>query len=272
MIFDLDQLKLEKKNHEKGFIFSYEGKNYYFKQPKRKDSIYNELLGNLLATQSGIPCCSYYYGKSEGKDGIVSQMFDTRTFQSMFDILKKVYPNIEINSHNNLETIEYTLEKVYDKESKEQLMKELIDIFLFDVLIGNSDRHSKNYGIWEQNKKVEFAPLFDHENMLSNLSIQYGYYSIGIEEDDFKNTFYYLSPYSQNLFEKFLRIGSKKYLKRLEEMLPIISQENIKESLKKLSSDIKIEKGYQEVVLKKFKENQENSEKVCNKVYQKRIV
>ncbi|MBR2827632.1 MAG: HipA domain-containing protein [Bacilli bacterium] len=270
MIFDLDKINMKKQ--EKGFIFTDKGNNYYFKIVKKKENIYNELIGCYLLKQLQIPCCSYYYGKYKETEGMVSKMFDTNTYQSMFDILKKVYPNISLNSHNNLENIEYTFNQLYNKETKERLMKELIDIFLYDVLIGNPDRHSKNYGIWEQNKKVEFAPLFDQENMLSNLSIEYGFYSIGIEEDDFLYNFYYLSPYSQNLLEKFLKIGSKKYLDRLDEMLPVIEKENIKECIKELSNEIKIENDRKERLIKRFEQNQRNIEKICNKVYQKRIV
>lgn len=70
-------------------------------------------------------------------------------------------------------------------------------LYNFDVLIGNSDRHTENYGLFITDADVSFAPLFDHENMLDDRAIYDGEYCLGID-----NRVCY--DWQENLFYRFL--------------------------------------------------------------------
>ena len=273
MILYLDNIKKcsIKKETEKGMDFLYQGKEYYFKYLKRKDNFLNELLAEIIARAYPIDCCKYYIGYKNNRIGAVSEKFDTTTFKSMSILLKDYYKTQFVEFYNNFEDIDELFYQRFGPETEERLMKDLVNIFLFDVLIGNPDRHSNNYGIWIKDKKIEFAPLFDNENMLSNIAVFSGTYSIGIDQNDFLEHFYFLSKDTTHLLEKFLIIGTKDYYDRLIEKLPLIRKENIKLILSELEEEIKIEDDLKKKIYIKFQNNKDQIENICEKVYQKRL-
>ena len=58
-----------------------------------------------------------------------------------------------------------TLQIVIQRIGTYGLQKETVDMFLFDAVIFNEDRHKGNFGVLVDNEKQEIvgaAPLFDH--------------------------------------------------------------------------------------------------------------
>ena len=64
----------------------------------------------------------------------------------MYEIIISVFGGEFIDKKNNLYDIWYALDIYYkDSEITKQLMEEIINIFIFYILIGNIDRHLLNY-------------------------------------------------------------------------------------------------------------------------------
>lgn len=87
-----------------------------------------------------------------------------------------------------------SLQRVLQKMAVYGLQKEMIDMFIFDAVIFNEDRHKGNFGVLINNdtqEVVDAAPLFDH-----NISML-----CYAEEEDFSNLPKYLE-------EKGPRIGT----------------------------------------------------------------
>lgn len=240
MYFNLNEMENEitnKKEHRlSGLSFTYHGNNYYYKADKDFEYAYNELIAKKIADRLGIPCCEYYPANYKKNQGVVTKMFDTKNYIPMIDILEKYYSasSKSQDNENNLEDIWYAFDQMFDEETTARLMDELVNIFLFDVLIGNIDRHNENIGIIVDEKGARFAPLFDNEGMLDYEAINDGEYCLGIEKGDAFG--YNLDP-QENLIYKFLKVSDTIYTERLAQMLPVISEKSLKEIFAELKSE-----------------------------------
>ncbi len=243
MFFDLDKLDIEIKNYRhfgRGMTFSYNGEDYYYKTLKDIDNIYNEILAKKIADKIGIACCEYYLASFEDNLGSVSKMFSKEHYYSMSTILQTVY-GLDQN-RNNIEDINYILDEYHSVDTSERLKKELIDIFLFDALIGNCDRNSDNYGLIIDDN-IRFAPLYDNENMLSDYGIYDGDYSLEISRNNNGNMLYKLLDNNEYAIE------------RLKNTLYVIEEDSLEEIFEELSNYYEINPYIKEKILDKFSIN-----------------
>jgi len=244
MVFDLNTMNVKyEKNSIYKKIFEYNDKRYYYKQLKEEKAYY-ELIAHKIAERLGLPSAPCYFTKIAENVGISSEMFDTTNYVSMAEFLYFVYKK-ESYTLNNLEDIWYALAEKFDEKTTAKLMDEIVNIFLFDVLIGNGDRHDENYGLIINGNSAKVAPLFDHDWSLFDRSINYGEYHLTVSDDDEINSVY-----------KFLRESDSSYTARLQAMLPVISNESLLEILLELKSEgVNIPDNIQKTILEKFAYN-----------------
>ena len=240
MYFNLNEMKNEitniKEHRLSALSFTYQGNNYYYKADKGFEYAYNELIAQKIAERLGVSCCKYYPANYKNTNGVVTKIFDTKHYIPMIDILEKYYSDSSKNydNENNLEDIWYAFDMMFDEDTTAKLMDELVNIFLFDILIGNIDRHNENIGIIVDDKGVRFAPLFDNESMLDYEAITDGEYCLGIEKGD--SFGYNLDP-QENLVYKFLKLSDTIYTERLIGMLPVISEKSLKQIFAELKAE-----------------------------------
>ena len=244
MEINLNELDIEikKQRHfSTGIVFSYLGEDYYYKSNKSLPNIYNELIAEKIANRLGISCCEYYLGSYFDSLGTISKMFSKENYFSMSDLLISTYGITK--DKNNLEDINMMFDKTFPKDVSEKLKEELLDIFLFDAIIGNCDRNTDNYGLIVDGNP-RFAPLFDNENMLSDYSIYYGNYTLGIDKDDT----------DENILYK-LFTNNEEAKNRLKEMLPVISDDSLEGIFAELEWEYNINPYIKDEVLAKFRIN-----------------
>ena len=128
-----------------------------------------------------------------------------------------------------------------------KIIEKIYNLFIFDVLTGQGDRHSLNYGIIE-GKKIFFSPLFDNEYILSSDSINEGLYSIGIDDNDKE---------SENLLEKFIYNNNYHLIEIIKNKLKIIEEDNILLVFNKLEERTQTEfnKYIKNLIFEKFEIN-----------------
>ena len=271
MYFNIDKLDTEilyKDERKTGIIFRYNKKNYFFKTNLLSTDRYNELIAEKIARKLGINNVKYYLGEYGKYKGVVSEMFDVRNYYSMDYFLNDIYKDNCIE-RNNLEDIWNALALKFDFDTTKKIMDDIVNIFIFDVLIANSDRHPGNLGLIIKNGRAEVAPLFDNDSMLRIHAMENGSYFLGVEEGDFK--YYIGEERKENILEKFIRISGSEYLNRLRDMLPVISEISINEIIKELESEgIIIENYIKNIIKENFKKNYEIiEEKINNKSVKK---
>ena len=263
---DLDQVNMENvtyfRNNKKIFSFLYDGKKYFFKEAKHVEQIYNELIAALIAKQYGINCALYDLAVSYGQVGVISESFleEKDEYLSMEAILKNYFKESKVNNHNNLEDIWLALDYYFAHDDKivDRIMEQVLDTFLFDVLIGNIDRHGENMGVIKRKNQYFLAPLFDNELMLEDSCIYEGIYVLGIDSSDY---FQYMKGYSYsetvNFLDKFLSFAGNSYLDKIQSKISLISEENIKNIFAKIEVrlNIKINVFIRNKILDKFNIN-----------------
>lgn len=256
MYYDLDNLEIEildSKNYFQGITFIYNSKKYYYKPHKIAEDCYNELIAEKIANRLGIKCCHYFLGSYLGKDGVISEYFEDSKYISMCDYLQEKYKE-EVEERSDLEDIWYAFYSDFQEDTVKKLMKELINIFIFDILIANPDRHNENYGLILDGENTHFAPIFDNEKALSPISYKEGYYSLEIEVYDPQAN--YSQIYNRNILYNFLDISDESYHELLKEKLEIISEESINEIFTELASEgVEIEQPIKVLIQKRFADN-----------------
>ena len=221
-------------------IFYIDGVKYYFKHINDKKDIYSELIAEELAKDFGIDCAHYDLANYRGLKGVISEDFiKDDKYISLNDIVNDYYGKEETaNAHNNLIDIWSALDFRYkDENISNELMEEIVNMFIFDVLVAQGDRHLNNYGILENETEIKIAPLFDNTYILSDLVINHGWFSLGVDKDqniyadDFDDS-------KDKILVKFLKESSSEYMDLLESKLWIISEENIDKVLKRVEDKI----------------------------------
>ena len=137
--------------------------------------------------------------------GVISENFikENDKFILLYDVLNEYFEENETLEHNNFKDIYNALEYKYDSLIASKLINELKDVYIFDILVANIDRHDKNIGIIE-NDTISLSPLFDNEKILSKDSIYEEIYSLRLDD-----------KYNEEIKDK------------LEEKLWIIDSDNI---------------------------------------------
>ena len=206
------------------FSFDYEGETYYYKFDSLANP-YNELIFSFIAADLGIDSLKYDIAKLGVYEGVLSKNFKVPgvKYISGGKLLQKFHGNKDYGDYNNLEDIWADLEEYYqDKpnmlEIVSKLMEKLGRIFIFDLLVGQEDRHPNNWGIVEypdgnvdlQINLDNARGLIDHPMMVR---IQ-----LPMSRD---------KMYVEDMVSKFQNISSEEFSSLLPNFLWAISEENI---------------------------------------------
>lgn len=192
------------------FSFEYNGKKYYFKQVKNVNRAYNELIGYELAKDFGIECVSYDLASYNGFIGYLSEDYMKDGYKRLSGLLSDYYGNIYNRcNYNDVSSMFFDM---YEEDSNE-LIDQLLLLIMFDVIIGNFDRHDENIIIDVENKRL--APISDNEMLLGEQAVYGGYFSFSIDNNK-TNTLSRLIEYLPGTYREF-------FLKKIQ----IISRENI---------------------------------------------
>lgn len=219
-----------KNNTQLVFSFRYNNTTYYFKYDALIENgipmiyPYNELLAYYVAKDMNLPCVCYDLATIGGLKGVISKDFKESKAQyiSGKEILLFNYgKNYFVN--NNLLDSWVALEEYYRfNPNKQSIVKtivyELIKLFIFDIFLGQTDRHYFNWGIVEyDNGEVHLQPICDNYRILigsaNNIDVEYQ-----IDSDTFS--------VKDNIY-KFLRESDKEFSDLFASFLWVISPENI---------------------------------------------
>ncbi len=193
--------------------------------------LFNEMIVEMLAKDYKINVAETFVGIYKTCTYILSKSVYNPYLEDMFTL--KELTNNSYHFFNDFESIEILLMEKFPHDYQ-ILMEELKEIFLFDVLIGNSDRNYKNLAVVVNkiSKEVHFAPLYDNEFMLDKVTITIGRYGLGINKDSFQS--------NTNFLESFL-LENEKYIDYLLSKLWIIEKVNILKIFERVESEKKIE-------------------------------
>lgn len=132
----------------------------------------NELIGKKLADIMGLVCPRYFLVEVDNAKYLLSEDLNQYgEFISALEICenfkshKKEYKsNEDINiSDNSIYSIWAYLEANFPVAKSKELMKEIIRMYIFDILFLNNDRDLKNWGILTQSDGSSHVVIFDNE-------------------------------------------------------------------------------------------------------------
>lgn len=254
------QFKEDEKERYKLNIY---GVDYYYKY-LTPEFLYNELIAEELAKKLNIPVAHYDIGILNGRPVSLSESFikDGYTYLPISMI-------IDNRRNNNLELVWDCLMKKYDDfDLVAKLMDQLVNVFLFDVVSANSDRHFHNYGILYKDDDINITPLFDNERILDvSRCIEEQRYNLGVDFDSDMFT----SP--KNSLNKFLFYSDRRYTERLKSMLWAISSDSVEDILTKVEERVKtpLPESTKKIVRDRFSRNLNMIEESIKYVESKRL-
>lgn len=244
------------------FEVSCDGKKYFCKKTNRAMK-YNEFIAEEIASDYGILHAHYEMGRYNNEDIIMSEAVygEDEIMYSLDDLCYMYNESIDCNFMD----IWYFFEKHFPNNVVD-VMDQLINMFLYDVLIGNGDRHLGNISVIYNKTldSIRLAPLFDNEMIGERMAIYYGLYDLKIDREDNE---------VNGLYE-FLSSSDNMYVKLVEDKLKIISNGNLDNIFIRLSNKgIKVPSVTCDIIKSVLNTNRRNIIKVLESVKnQKRLL
>ena len=247
-IINKDQIRPNFKGSHNIYNFKIDNDIYYFKEAPNRELVM-ELISKSIAFILGIPYLDESIAILNDKYGLLSKSYlkvGDKSYNLQSLMQNYFYENNEeelldykkLASLNNLEDIWFALEDRYeDNDIVKKLMEGITNIFMFDLLLRESDRTLKNIEIIENGTDIKLAPLYDTSSIFSDTNTK-----LGIDEEDYlKNDIDKLNKfleYSDNSSkEKFYS-----YLETLDSIgIEKIIEETEKENNLIISNDLKDE-------------------------------
>ena len=165
-------------NQPKYWMESY-GNRFLFKlRTYKKDGtpIYNdvsECMAADIANLIGVPVAKYCLCDNDGELGVITLDFLDNELvgpkkEELIDgvhLIGAIDPGFKNGSLLNPKTHQYyTVDLIIRTVEKYGLVKEVLNMLVFDALIANRDRNPSNYGIIinHKDKSIRLAPLYDN--------------------------------------------------------------------------------------------------------------
>ena len=246
-IINKDQIRPNFKGSHNIYNFKIDNDTYYFKEAPNRELVM-ELISKSIAFILGIPYLDESIAILNDKYGLLSKSYlkdGDKSYNLQSLMQNYFYENNDeeelldykkLASLNNLEDIWFALEDRYeDNDIVKKLMEGITNIFMFDLLLKESDRTLKNIEIIENGTEIKLAPLYDTSSIFSDTNTK-----LGIDEEDYlKNDIDKLNKfleYSDNSSkEKFYS-----YLETLDSIgIEKIIEETEKENNLIISNDLK---------------------------------
>ena len=246
-IINKDQIRPNFKGSHDIYNFKIDNNTYYFKEAPNRELVM-ELISKSIAFILGIPYLDESIAILNDKYGLLSKSYlkdGDKSYNLQSLMQNYFYENNDeeelldykkLASLNNLEDIWFALEDRYeDNDIVKKLMEGITNIFMFDLLLKESDRTLKNIEIIENGTDIKLAPLYDTSSIFSDTNTK-----LGIDEEDYlKNDIDKLNKfleYSDNSSkEKFYS-----YLETLDSIgIEKIIEETEKENNLIISNDLK---------------------------------
>lgn len=178
-IFEEQILLPEPVGKQPKYWFKSNGNRYLFKLSTLKQDgspIYNDIsecMAADIAKFIGIPTAEYQLCENNGEKGVITKDFlnnDSKgpKKEEFFDgvyLINQIDPGFKNKSLINPQTHQYyTVDLILRSVEKYNLRKEVLNMLVYDALIGNRDRNPSNYGIIvnHENNTIRFAPLYDN--------------------------------------------------------------------------------------------------------------
>ncbi|HCC08007.1 MAG TPA: phosphatidylinositol kinase [Clostridiales bacterium] len=148
-----------------------------FKFPK-KDSkgvitgeYWAEKLASMLADRINLPCQSVEIGKYKGRIGSMNYYFleNSETLVEGINFITKIFIDYDENKfYDTVLDRHYDIQMIVEAINVVGLSTEILEIIIFDILIGNSDRHHSNWGVVfnEIERTIKIAPVYDNSSSL----------------------------------------------------------------------------------------------------------
>ncbi len=134
-----------------------------------KDHV-SEKLSSDLAALLEIPCARVEIGVYKSREGSMSYLINKANEELIegISLINKHYPNYSAEVMYDPCLDEYYSIKMLVKSIEEYgLLKDLLNMLVFDYLIGNSDRHQNNWAIINRGDGTySFSPLYDNSSSL----------------------------------------------------------------------------------------------------------
>lgn len=249
------------------YNFKMDNDTYYFKEVPNRELVM-EMISKSIAFLLGIPYLKESIAILNDKYGLLSKSYlkdDDKSYNLHNLMQNYFYENNDdelldyrkLASLNNLEDIWFALEDRYeDKNIVKNLMDGITNIFMFDLLVGESDRTLRNIEIIESYNTVTLAPLYDTSSILADKNT-----ALGVDEDDYlKSDLDKLDKFIENsdtaYKEKFYSylntldsIGIEKIIEETERENDFIIDNNLKnEIITKFNSRINMFKEHEKRV------------------------
>lgn len=250
IINNKDKLRPNFKGSHNIYNFEIDNDTYYFKEVPNRELIM-ELISKSIAFILGIPYLKESIAILNDKYGLLSQSYLKESdivynlYSLMQDYFYKYNDEEELLDYkrlvsiNNLEDIWSALEDRYkNNEIVKNIMDGITNIFIFDLLIGESDRTLRNIEIIESGNIVTLAPLYDTSSILSDKNT-----ALGVDKDDYLksdldklNKFIENSDYSyKEKFYSYLNtldfIGIEIIIEKTEKENGIVIDDNLKKEI-----------------------------------------
>lgn len=142
-----------------------------FKEKKDEYTTDNisEKIASDIAKKLNLRCARIDLATRDGKQGIISYRInsDEERIEEGINYISKIYPEYDRNKLIDLKTKEkYSLQMILRSIKGLNLERDLFKIFIFDFLIGNSDRHHSNWATITRNNRLEVCPVYDNASSL----------------------------------------------------------------------------------------------------------
>lgn len=256
-----------------------DGEKYFF---KITDNPYAELLAYEVANLLGIDATPYDLAIYRKQEGVISKSYRKENCRyisgrKILESYANAFSNQQIiremgfnkqyritpSGINNLEiiwqAIEYRYNNLNIEIDIEQIMKDLINQFIVNVLISQTDGLPHNWELEEDldNKKVQVVAMFDNECSFSEK----------IANSSFATNFNDAGKNNYDILEEFLNVSSKEFVGYFVEKFNALTIEKFMEIIHKVEIKIgaEIPEIYKNTYIEVFDFNRKQIEDVLNK-------
>lgn len=234
------------------YNFKIDNDIYYFKEVPNRELVM-EMISKSIAFLLEIPYLKESIAILNDKYGLLSKSYLKENDKSynlhnlmqnyFYEYNDELLDYKKLASLNNLEDTWFALEDRYeDEDIVKSLMDGITNIFMFDLLIGESDRTLRNIEIIESDNNIVLAPLYDTSSILTDKNT-----ALGVDEND------YLKSDIEKL-DKFLENSDSSYKEKFYSYLNTLDSIGIEKIIEEteIENDFIINNSLKDEIITKF--------------------